>query len=245
MMMNSESIAKLPLLLDARTLQVGGIEPAYLRWDYLHNPHFLVIGATGSGKTYFVKLLLGRIATHLENAQVVICDYKHDDFRFLDGAANYYAYNRCKEGLDFFYDCFQNQQQKPKTSRIFRLLIFDEWASYLSMLDKKCAESAKNKLATLLMLGRSYNFHVLVSQQRADASYFSTARDQFSCVCAFGNLSREGKDMFFSGFKDKIRPVYRLGEGYLLINGVILHHVQVPRVRNPTLLEDTICKLMF
>ena len=237
------SFEKLPLIFDARTIQIGG-KPAYLYWNYTRNPHFLVIGATGSGKTYFEKLLLGRISTRLSGAKVLICDYKHDDFRFLEGSRNYYAYDQCGDGLDFFLKSFQRRQQGENPSRSFRLLVFDEWASYLSMLDKKSAEAAKSKLATLLMLGRSFNYHVLISQQRADASYFATARDQFSNIISFGNLSREGRDMFFSSFKDQIQPVRRLGEGYMLTNGVTLHHVQVPHVRDEERLENAIKRLV-
>lgn len=237
------SFEKLPLIFDARTIQIGG-EPAYLYWDFKRCPHAIVVGATGSGKTYFVKLLLGRIATHISDAKVVLCDFKNDDFRFLEGFPNHYAFTRCGDGLDYFFEAFQRRQQGENPSRSFRLLVFDEWASYLSMLDKKSAEVAKSKLATLLMLGRSFNYHVLISQQRADASYFATARDQFSNILSLGNLSREGRDMLFSSFKDQIQPVQRLGEGYMLTNGITLYHIKVPHVRDEERLENTIKRLV-
>ena len=215
---------------------------AALEWDFVHQPHLLIFGSTGSGKTYFVKLLLGRMGLKLPNAKATICDFKADDFKFLSDCKNYYSFLRCSEGLDNFYKMFQARQSGEDPCRDFRLLMFDEWASYLNMLDKKEAEAAKSKLATLLMLGRSFNVHVLVSQQRADASYFSTARDNFSVVVALGNISKESKQMFFSDFKDEMLPC-GLGEGYVLFNGAELKRLIVPTVRNDRKLNYYISKL--
>ena len=231
--------SELPLFVDASVSQIQ-----YISWNAVRSPHLLVVGATGSGKTYGVMLILGRIANHIPEAKLILCDYKHDDFKFLDGTKRYYSFDGCTEGLNVFFQEFQKRQEGTDLSRDFRMLVFDEWASYISMLDKKAAEEAKRKLSTLLMLGRSFNCHVLVSQQRADAAYFSTARDNFNVVIALGNLSKESRDMFFSGFKDEMKPVRNLGEGYMLVNGAQLHHIQVPMVANRQKLERTISQLV-
>lgn len=202
-----------------------------LYWDYVHFPHILCIGSTGSGKTYFCKLLLGRIGLKMPDAVVTICDFKNDDFSFLEGCHNYYGYMRCKEGFDAFFEMFTNRQNETDANRDFRMLFFDEWASFLNTLDKKEAEAYKAKLATLLMLGRSFNVHVMISQQRADASYFSTARDNFSVIVALGNLSKESKAMFFGDFKDEMR-ICNIGEGHVLFNGARMEYLTVPTVRN-------------
>lgn len=134
MTMSSKGI---PLFLDAAALRTGRCKPSYLTWNFARCPHLLVVGATGSGKTYAVKLLLGRIANHISDAEVTLCDFKHDDFRFLDGASRYYAFDNCKKGLDAFYAAFQARQQGEDTSRTFCILVFDEWASFVSMLEKR------------------------------------------------------------------------------------------------------------
>jgi DNA segregation ATPase FtsK/SpoIIIE-like protein len=137
----------------------------------------------------------------------------------------------CSTGLDDFYQELLTRQQDRETDspdRSFRLLCFDEWASYLNTLDKKVAEAEKLKMATLLNLGRSYNIHILVSQQRADAAYFSTARDNFQIVLAMGNISKESKQMFFSGHTDEMTEANNTGEGYMLINGAELNSFVVP-----------------
>ena len=213
----------------------------YLKWDYLRIPHMLVIGATGTGKTHFVKLLLARIGLHIPDAHVTLCDFKADDFRFLSGEPNYHAFMECSEGLDRFYQEFQQRQSGQDESRSFRLLLFDEWASYLNMLDKKEADAARAKLSTLLMLGRSFNVHVVVSQQRADAEYFAKARDNFGIVIALGNISKESAAMF--GFdRDQMEPVSEIGCGYMLVNGTAMRAIKVPAVRDVAKLERYIRK---
>ena len=45
--------------LDADLLASG--VRSKIRWDYTRCPHAVVFGATGSGKTYFTRLLLAKI----------------------------------------------------------------------------------------------------------------------------------------------------------------------------------------
>lgn len=208
-------------------------------WDYKHFPHVLCFGSTGSGKTYAVKLLIGTIALKIPQAKILICDFKADDFKFLNGCTRYFQFTDCAVGLDAFVKMFEARQSGTDESRDFRLLVFDEWASYCNNLDKKAVEEEKRKLATLLMLGRSFNVHVLVSQQRADAEYFAKSRDNFSVVIALGNISKESCLMF--GFdRDAMKPARHTGEGHILFNGDDLRSIVVPTVSRPDRLEAAI-----
>ncbi|WNX85941.1 type IV secretory system conjugative DNA transfer family protein [Agathobaculum sp. NTUH-O15-33] len=207
----------IPLAYHKELLVDGDQRP--VKWPYELAPHGVVIGGTGSGKTYFVKQTIWRVLERVPNAAVIVCDFKADDFRFLSDYTGYYSYLDCATGLRAFYDLFTARQAGIDASRDFRLLVFDEWASYIQSLDKKQGEAEMKKLATLLMLGRSFGCHVLVSQQRGDAQYFSTARDNFGLVVALGNLSPESRDMFFRGYKDSIELTQTQGTGYAAING--------------------------
>ena len=228
---------RLPSFFDAELLRAGIRYPVI--WDYEHAAHLLVVGPTGSGKTYAVKLIIGRISKLLPGASVTVCDFKADDFTFLRGCSRYYEFTGCKQGLDDFYNSFLARQQGNNLDRSFCLLVFDEWASFLNNLEKKEAEAAKQKLSTLLMLGRSFNVHVLISQQRADAQYFSTARDNFGGIIALGNLSKESASMF--GFnRDFLQPIHSLGGGYMLTNGTDLQEIQVPSIRDAAKLNNAI-----
>lgn len=233
MTMTSKS---LPLFFNRTMLEQAGIEE-YVYWNYERLPHTLVVGATGSGKSYAAKLLLGRISKI--NSQIEILDYKAEDYNFLQGCARYHQFNDCQQGLNNFYQSFQTRQEGKDTSRNFRLLVCEEWASFLNMLDKKESEEAKRKLGTLLMLGRSYNYHILVIQQRGDSQYFNTARENFNTIIALGNISKESAAMF--GFdRDQMQPVHKQGAGFMLINGTDLTEIQVPKISNMQKLERCI-----
>jgi len=214
----------------------------YTLWNPDTAPHIVIFGATGSGKTYATKLILGRISKQYPDSQFYVCDFKGDsDFTFLSGENHFYRFLDCEKGLADFYEQFQKRQSGKDQRRNFLLIFFDEWASYiLSNVDKKKSEEEKRKLATLLMLGRSFNIHVLISQQRVDATYFNAARDNFNKVIALSNLSAEGKEMMFKEFKDQMKPDRKQGTGYILTNGADLTPIVVPVISNMNLLNNYI-----
>lgn len=211
----------------------------YVKWDYAKNPHMVIFGGTGSGKSYLLRLLLGRIGLHIPDSELLICDYKaDDDFSFLGGLRNFYRFNECMEGLDRALNVLQDRQH-GNPERNFFALVFDEWASFLNNMDKKQADGAKQKLSTLLMLGRSYNIHIIISQQRLDASYFGSSRDNFSVVFGMGVLSKESVEMMFSDYKESIIRNKPRGHGSLIV-GDQFKNIVVPPVYHLKKLEDVI-----
>ena len=213
-------------------------------WDFPHLPHVLIFGGTGSGKTYALKSLLGSVAMYVPYADIVVCDYKADDFSFLEDKKNYYAFEDCYKGLQAFFEDFRKRQRKEDTSKSFRLLVFDEWAAFVGNLDKKESDNAKKMLSTILMLGRSFNYHIIISQQRADAKYFDTARDNFSIILAMGNISKESVQMFFSDYKEEISHDRKRGMGHIYIDGEGVKKIIIPPVRNEGKLKFFIRKII-
>ncbi|MEK4206512.1 MULTISPECIES: FtsK/SpoIIIE domain-containing protein [Paenibacillus] len=219
------------ILLNETYLQLGISQP--IDWQPDKAPHIIVCGATGSGKTYFTKLLLGKIVLYEPNAQLFVCDFKGDrDFEFLSGYSRFSRFMDCRDSLQLFYDRLCLRQSGEDKSRNMIVLFFDEWASYCNSLDKKTIEGEKQKLSNLLMLGRSFRVHVIVSQQRADAQYFGTARDNFNLTIGLGNLSEESKNMLFHEFKEQMKPDRRQGTGYMLLNGGQIAPIIVPAIAN-------------
>lgn len=225
-------------LVPDENLFLSGITK-YVKWDCIRLPHVVIFGSTGSGKTYFLKILLGRIAKYIPDSELCICDYKSDeDFSFAAGSPNLYRFSDCLDGLNRAIDLLQ-ERQHGNSDRHFFALVFDEWASFITNMDKKSADLAKQKLATLLMLGRSFNIHVIVSQQRLDASYFNNARDNFSVICGLGSLSKESVEMMFSEFKDLINRSKTQGHGSIAL-GNEFKEIVVPRVSNIGRLQSVI-----
>lgn len=217
-----------------------GDEPVY--WEYEKYAHMLISGPTGSGKTYALKSILAN-SRWTAYVRLYLCDFKNDDFKYAEGAPRYYGFKACAEGLNDFYKAFEARQSGADDSRFPLFLVFDEWGAYLSTLDKKQAEAEKAKLSTLLMLGRSFNVHVIISQQRADAEYFAKARDNFGAIIGMGELSKEAKEMLFSEVKGDMRPVDQIGIGYFL-QGAKLRRVWVPNLAGEKDLNDVILRLI-
>lgn len=221
----------------------------YVTWNPDKAPHICIFGTTGSGKTVASKLLLARIAKCLPDMQLYVNDFKGDsDFSFGAQAPRFAKFMECEQNFESFYQRFMKRQSGEDTSRNMLLCYFDEWASYTLNIDKKKSEEEKKKLATLLMLGRSFNVHVILSQQRMDAVYFANggSRDQLNVVISLSNLSAEGKEMFFREFKDQIKPDRRQGTGYMITNGTDFTPIQVPFISDMTKIDyyikEAVCR---
>ena len=208
-----------------------------LDWDMEAAPHMCCFGSTGSGKTYLLKLALGKIVRCDPTAQLTVCDGKGGDFDFLSGCERY-ASVAVTPVFNGFYDAFLARQRGGVPDKAgSRVLLFDEWSAYMdSLLDapdgKKLMEAQRRKLGNLLRLGRSYHFHVILGQQRMDSTYFSGFRENFNKVIGLSTLSRESRDMFFSEFKDQMEPDRERGTGYMTTNGTGSTPIAVPRVRD-------------
>ena len=221
-------MAIIPIIYSEPMLKVGYKE--YITWDTASAPHIAVAGVTGTGKTYCTKLICAKVGKMIPHSQFTVCDYKGDtDFAFLSECERFYRFDACLQGLNNFYNSFLDVQRTGCANR-FHLLIFDEWGSFLNSLDKKDAEDAKKKLSNLLMLGRSFDFHVLLSQQRLNAEDFGKSRDQFNVVLLLGNASKEVVSMLFHDYKEFIENDRQRGTGYILINGADFQPFIVPKI---------------
>jgi hypothetical protein len=234
---------KINVVFDKELLSYGF--KYYHSINFADTPHIMTIGGTGSGKTYLNKLIIAKIALEDESAEVFVLDFKADDYSFGKGTKRLYEFDKCLEGLTDFYQILANRQLSVDLSRTFRLMVIEELGSILSHYDKKQADSIKAMIATIILMGRSFNIHVLVSTQRPDASYFASGvRDSIGAIIALGNLSKEGKSMLFKDYEDKMVPVSSLGAGYMLINGVDFKSVQVPNIKDTKEMERLIYNLL-
>lgn len=211
--------------------------------DFGVYPHFLIVGSSGSGKTYFSKALLAKISKYEKQTELVLIDYKGDqDFSMFSKA---YRFDKSFEGLRYFFGRFKKRQEGIDKERIPLYLFFDEFGAFVSNQDRKQQEEIKRMIATLLMLGRSFRCHVIVSLQRADSSYFSGgARDNFSLRLGLGRMSPESKKMLFGELSSEIFLGSR-GVGYFQADGFDIKKVVVAKISNELALNQAIEKIMI
>lgn len=210
----------------------------WVLWDMEKAPHGLVVGQSGSGKTYACKQILAH--TYIEtNCEMYVIDQKADtDFDVLIYSKRFFRYPECRNGLQEFYTRFSQRQSGGDKKRHPLLLFFDEWSSYCNAAsDKKQLEEDKKILGILVSLGRSFRCHVIISQQRADAVYFNQFRDNFSICIGMGNLSDESRKMLFPDYAKELSPDRQRGTGYAAFNGQKPIPIFVPPVKNPFRLE--------
>lgn len=200
--------------------------------------NMLVIGATGTGKTVALKILMSKI-TKIPNAKIWLLDFKQFDFRAFAGAHHYYGYMGCVQGLNDFYEAFKRQQEAGEAAGP-NYLIIDEWGAFIMALEKKEAEQLKRKLAELLMLGRAYQFFPIVGVQRPDAAYFASARDNFQTCLALGNLSPEGRRMVFPDSVASQITECKKREGHLYIDGGVMEKIRIEEVSDMAALDSAI-----
>lgn len=238
---------KLPLFFDYRYLDLGSKVPIGIDFDI--HPSGLIVGSTGSGKSFALALMAARISLYLSEARLVICDFKNASFAFLAGLSGYYGYTAAVEGIVRVYEEMQTRLALNDESRNRRkiFLLVDEYAALVMFLPKKEADNVKQMVASILMLGRSLGVHLLIGMQRADSEFFrSGARDQFGMILALGNLSKEQQGMLFPDHRDQLRSVVnQRGEGFLLLDGKGLYRIRVPTVRDPARLHRLIASRLW
>ena len=198
------------------------------RIDFDRAPHLLIAAPSGSGKTYLLTYLLGQLTK--KPGTLLLADFKGVDFLSLDGCQHYYKHTAVECALQFTFDTMQARMAAQQTDIEPIYFVVDEWAGFLSLYPKKEQEEYKQKMASILMLGRGVQVFVIMALQRADAAYIS-GRDNFGNCIGLGTLSRESMRMLFPDDTDKIQPKPR-GRGYLHIDGKGLSEIVVPQLRD-------------
>lgn len=208
--------------------------------------NLLVVGRTGSGKSYALLTILG-IFAKIPDIRIMICDYKKSSFSQFEKAKNFYGYEDVSEGIKIFYKEFSERLQANDAERNKKIciLLIDEYGAFISSQEKKQAELFKTMVANLLFMGRSLGMVLLIGLQRADSEYFKAGcREQFSSILALGNLSKEQKSMLFYDYKDKLNRNNGLGEGYLLIDGKGVGPVKIAPITDFDTLNKSITAAM-
>lgn len=210
----------------------------HILWDYEKYPHALIVGGTGSGKTYLLLALIEGLAA--AGARLFVVDAKNADLSGLSVVLQdvYCQEEDIRDCIDRFYDLMQCRMQEMRRQTDYapgknyrdygmraNFLIFDEYVAFMEMLGKKEWEEPISVLKKIILLGRQAGFFVILGCQRPDAKYMPDGmRDQFGLRVALGKMEDGGYTMIF-GNTDKSfveKDKAKAGRGYVkLWNGVI------------------------
>lgn len=219
------------------TNEVGRIPIAEkITWDYRRNPHALIAGGTGSGKTYFIFYLIRCMLE--QGAKLYVIDPKRADLKPLMG--NFIdekdiaetpgqiagVLRRANDEMNKRYESFKDFENYNEgndftdygLAPIF--IIFDEVAAARAEADKKTAKEIDDYLKQIVMKGRQAGVFVVLTTQQPNAQTISTdVRDQLGLRVGLGTMSSEGERMVFGSFEGELTSSGGNGEGHVFLDG--------------------------
>ena len=214
-------------------------------WDYIEEPHLLIGGGTGGGKTVVLMSIIYALA---KIGFVDICDPKNSDLAGLKKIPVFHGrvYTskediiQCfKENVAFMEKRYELMSTSPKfqAGKNFthygmtpKFILVDEWAALMAKIDRDYSLQSElmEYLSQLVLEGRQAGVFIIFAMQRPDGEFIKTAlRDNFMKRLSVGHLESTGYDMMFGDanktkeFKklDEINGVKVKGRGYIANNG--------------------------
>ncbi len=214
-------------------------------WDYIAEPHLLIGGGTGGGKTVVLMTIVWALA---KIGFIDLCDPKNADLAGLKAIPVFKGrvftskedIIAClKDNVTFMEDRYEAIQNRPdyKIGKNFsdyglkpKFIVIDEWAAFIAKIenDYRLQAEATEYLSQIVLEGRQSGVFVIFAMQRPDGEYIKTAlRDNFMKRLSVGHLEDTGYTMMFGDanrnkeFKklDKINGKKVHGRGYIANNG--------------------------
>lgn len=201
-------------------------------------PHSLIVGGTGSGKSFFI---LGKIVSYLSltpQAELYIVDPKKADLsllRFVPNLEDKVATepNQIAKMLrevveimeDRYKTYFNDISAFGKCYIDFRLppiiCIFDEFSAFIHSVDKKLSKEVLDYIFTIVMKGRQCGVFFECLMQRPSADDLpSNIRAQMGFKAGLGNMDKIGYNMIFDTNNIEYKTVTERGGGYIQIDGI-------------------------
>ena len=201
-------------------------------WDYIEEPHLLIGGGTGGGKTVVLMTIIYALA---KIGFVDICDPKNSDLAGLKKIPVFHG--RVYTSKEDIIQCFKENVTKFQAGKNFthygmtpKFILVDEWAALMAKIDRDYSLQSElmEYLSQLVLEGRQAGVFIIFAMQRPDGEFIKTAlRDNFMKRLSVGHLESTGYDMMFGDanktkeFKklDEINGIKVKGRGYIANNG--------------------------
>ena len=214
-------------------------------WDFIEEPHLLIGGGTGGGKTVVLMTIIYALA---KIGFIDICDPKNSDLAGLKKIPVFHnrvytskedIINCFKENVEFMEKRYKlmSSSHKFQAGKNFthydmkpKFILVDEWAALMAKIDRDYSQQGElmEYLSQLVLEGRQAGVFIIFAMQRPDGEFIKTAlRDNFMKRLSVGHLESTGYDMMFGDankskeFKklDEINGIRVKGRGYIANNG--------------------------
>ncbi|MFL4499006.1 FtsK/SpoIIIE domain-containing protein [Weissella sp. MSCH1] len=206
-------------------------------YDYLHYPHMLIQGLSGSGKTMFANMILKILVRKFPNKQVLVIDPKVDTMSrtmtfnpLYRGKVRLLVPDKEKRDASFLESLTSELQRIDDimNERQWRMLetgieeasiadiheeplfiVIDELGSLVGSVSKKPIKDAFLAVLTRIgNLGRSAGVFLILISQNADATTLPTnLRRTISFKLALGNMSSESLQFMFPDLTQDSLPI--------------------------------------
>lgn len=224
-------------------------------WDFISDPHMLVVGGTGGGKTVLLRTLILALS---KIGVVDICDPKRADFATMtdipafDGRVVYdidkivdqfeYSLKIMEERYDFMRSEQKRLGHKDMKSFIEYglepyFLVCDEFNALKAMLTYKDIDRLDKALGQFLLLGRQAGcFAIIAMQKPSREDLGSKLQANINFRIAVGRLDEMGYDITFEEvnrnkefkFMKFVGGMRVYGRGYAAVKGQVAREFYSP-----------------
>lgn len=225
-------------------------------WDFVKQPHLLIGGGTGGGKTVLLMILLYGLAPI---SDIDVCDPKQSDLSSFADVPIFQGHvfitkEEIVECLKANVGEMEERYRYMKSQPNFvagmnfsqfglrpKFIFFDEWAALMAKLEGnyQLQQLVNQYLTQLILEARQAGIFVIMAMQRPDGEYIKTSlRDQFMKRLSVGHLEDTGYTMMYGDanknkeFKyiDEIDGKKVIGRGYIANAGEIAREFFSPNV---------------
>lgn len=199
--------------------------------DILKQPHFLLTGISGSGKSYYALYLIAKLATN--GVKVYYLDPKNDlnMKAYIDKIAGCTYISNIDEIHNVIVSSEREMRKRqsdmdklPGVTITFNpiYLVFDEILAFNKIAEKNILKETMDSLASIIVMGRSKQVFVGVIAQRIDTKFLDGAlRENLSIRIALGNQTSVSYAMTFGEeFSDVCNRSKVLGSGLIIRQGI-------------------------
>lgn len=209
-----------------------------LFWDFAHNPHMLVVGPTGTGKTNFLMDLLHGLKKNQIDCYCI--DGKGVDF--VSVKEQFKSYLRATPNnkeeviayLSVFYDMMMKRLAKMEERAVgqyFKLglkpvfVIIEEYTDVVMRFTKNERERWDNYVSSIARLGRATGINLILTLQRPDTVYIKgELRSNLMMRVVLGNADAMCYQMAFD--TQELEPL-SLGQAWVRQN-TVLDTIKIP-----------------